>query len=51
MFRFSFDKFLGIGLLYIILMNSLSVKLSLLEVLLVMLGLFLITFGYEDTDD
>lgn len=51
MLKFKFDKFLGIGLLYIILMNSLNIKLSLLEVLLVMLGLFLITFGYEDIDD
>lgn len=51
MLKFSFYKFLGIGILYIVLMNSLSIKLSLLEVILVMLGLFLITFGYEDTDD
>lgn len=51
MLRFSFDKFLGIGLLYIILMNSLNIKLSLFEVLLIMLGLFLITMRYEDIDD
>lgn len=51
MVKFSFDKFLGIGLLYIILMNSLNIKLNLFEVLLIMLGLFLITFEYEDTDD
>lgn len=51
MVKFKLDKFLGIGSLYIILMNSLNIKLSLLEVLLVMLGLFLITFEYEDVDD
>lgn len=51
MLKFKFDKFLGIGLLYIVLMNSLNIKLSLLEVLLVMIGLFLITIRYEDKDD
>lgn len=51
MLKFKFDKFLGIGLLYITLMNSLNIKLSLLEVLLVMIGLLLITIRYEGTDD